>query len=247
MALPTAKSFFGFLKSIFTGYVRGDGNFLISAGKALQRLGQRMVRLSQPGKAGFQPKAPVVKPYQPPMPSKGIPPKPIAPSRAQPYAGPSARKSVSMPAVPGGIAPEYSDGLDVAVSSSWIAGLNFRPLGGRAQIVSQPLGSRLGSNVGMRDYLFQKGDLTMVTKGASKNNSEGRYTYPNVPRKVMNDMLFAPSKGRFYWWGYGGSKALRSYSNRAKIGNRLRAKGRYLRRNPKSPHKISRKRAQRSH
>ena len=247
MALPTARSFLGFLKSIFTGYVRGDGNFLISAGKALQRLGQRMLRIDQPGPGGFQPKAPTVKPYQPPSPHKGVPPKPFAPSRPQAYAGPTARRPTSMPATPGGIAAEYTDGIDVGVQSSWIAGVNFRPLGGRAQIVSQPLGSRLGSNVGMRDYLFQKGDLTMVTQGASKNNSEGRYTYPNVPRKVMNDMLFAPSKGRFYWWGYGGSKALRSYSNRAKIGKRMRARGRYLQRNPNSPHRISRSRAKRSH
>lgn len=242
MALPTAKSFFGFLKAIFTGYVRGDGNFLISAGKALQRLGQRMVRLSQPGKAGFQPKAPTVTPYQPPKQATG---KPIPPAAPSPLPG-VFPKRVS------GVGPQdkfiYTDGIDVAVNSSWIAAVNFRPLGGRAQVVHQTFGrSRLGSSVGQRDYLFQKGDLTMVGKGASRNNPSGRYTYPNVPRKVMNDMLSSPSKGRFYWWGYGGSKALRSYSNRARIGKRMRATGRYLTRNPRSPHHISRSRAKRSH
>jgi hypothetical protein len=108
------------------------------------------------------------------------------------------------------------------------------------------MGSRLGTNVGMRDYLFKKGDLTMVTENASKNNSDGRYTYPNVPRKVMNDFLMSPSKGRFYWWGYNGSKALRAYSNRAKIGKRLKRKGSYLRRNPVSPHRIKKSKAKRS-
>ena len=213
----------------------------------MQRLGQRMLRIDQPGPGGFQPKAPTVKPFQPPAPPKGGFIKPVAPSLPRPYTGPTARRPTSMSATPGGIAAEYTDGLDVGVVSSWIKGVNFRPLGGRAQIVAQPLGSRLGTNVGMRDYLFQKGDLTMVTEGASKNNAEGRYTYPNVPRKVMNDMLFSPSKGRFYWWGYNGSRALRAYSNRAKIGKRMKARGRYLRRNPNSPHRISKKRAKRSH
>lgn len=245
MAIPTARSFLGFLKSIFTGFVRGDGNFLISAGKALQKLGQRMVRLQQPGPGGFQPKAPAVTPYQPPAPHKGVPPRPFPPSLPSQLQGTFPRRVA-------GVGPQdkfiYTDGIDVAVNSSWIAGVNFRPLGGRAEVVQQTFGkSRLGSNVGQRDYLMQKGDLTMVTKNASRNNSGGRYTYPNVPRKVMNDMLVAPSKGRFYWWGYGGSKALRSYSNRARIGTRMRATGRYLRRNPRSPHAISRSRAKRSH
>lgn len=247
MAFPSPRAFLGFLKSVFTGYVRGDGNLLISAGKALQRLGQRMMRVGQPGPGGFQPQVPVVRPFQPPAPHKGVPPKPIPPSLPRPYAGgPAGRRPVALPAVPGGVAPEYSDGLDVKVDSSWIAGLNFRPLGGRAQVVAQPLGSRLGTNVGMRDYLFKKGDLTMITTEGSEKNAEGRYTYPNVPRKVMNDMLMSPSKGRFYWWGYGGSKALRAYSNRAKVGKRLKRRGNYLRRNPVSPHRISKKRASRS-
>jgi hypothetical protein len=214
MRLPSPTSFMRFLTAVFNGYARGDGNFLISAGQALMRLGQRLQRTQAPGKDGFTAKV-TAKP-QPPAP----------PPRTRPLGTGQ------------GDQPQYTDGLDVGVKSSWILGLNFRPIGGVGEIVQAPMkGGRLSNSGAQRAYLFSKGDMTMVLKEPSQENGSGRYTYPRVPRKVMNDMLMAPSKGRFYWWGYNGSKGLRTYSNRAEIGQRMKRQGSRLVANPKSRHK----------
>ena len=214
MRLPSPTAFMRFLTAVFQGYARGDGNLLISAGQALMRLGQRLQRTQAPGKDGFTAQV------------TAKPSPPSAPPRTRPVAG------------RGKSPPEYTDGLDVAVKSSWILGVNFRPLGGVGQVVQAPMqGGRLSNSGAQREYLFSKGDLTMVLKNPSQENGSGRYTYPRVPRKVMNDMLEAPSKGRFYWWGYNGSSGLRTYSNRAEIGSRMKRQGSRLVANPKSRHK----------
>lgn len=225
MAAPTPGSFLKFFQAVFKGAAQGAGNILVSASQALARLGARLQRIGAPGKQGFQPKAPTVKPFQPPKPS-AVPPRP---GRTAPGAAP---------------VQQYTDGLDFAVRSSWIAGINFRPLGGRTDAVNLAMvPGRLSSAVNVRQYLMERGDLTMIVINPSRNNPGGRYTYPRVPRKVMNDMIMAPSKGRFYWWGYGGSVGLRNYSNRASIGRRMRSAGRFLIRNPISPAGRSRSRS----
>ena len=213
MRLPSPVAFMRFLSAVFNGYARGDGNFLISAGQALMRLGQRLQRTNAPGKGGFSGTMAV----------KPVPPAP--PPRTRPLQG--SREQ-----------PTYTDGLDVGVKSSWILGVNFRPIGGVGEVITAPMqGGRLSNSGVQRAYLFNKGDLTMVLKNPSYENGSGRYTYPRVPRKVMNDMLMSPSKGRFYWGGDNGSKGLRTYSARAEIGQRMKRQGSRLVANPKSRHK----------
>lgn len=222
MAAPSPGSFLKFFRAVFKGSAAGAGNILVSAGQALARLGARLQRLSPPGAAGYQPKAPVSRPFQPPKP----PPVPPKPGKVAPGAGP---------------VQTYTDGIDFAVRSSWIAAVNFRPIGGRADVVNFAMQTgRVSSQANVREYLMQKGDLTMVVINPSRQNPGGRYTYPRVARKVMNDMIMSPSKGRFYWWGYNGSQGLRTYSNRAQIGRRMRSQGRMLIRNPVSRDRVRR-------
>lgn len=109
----------------------------------------------------------------------------------------------------------YEDGADVKCDSSWIGAFNFRLMGGD-----------FGGEQNPRDI----GDLTMATLKASRNNTEGRYLYPSVPRTVMNMAIMAPSKGQFYW------AVLRHYSNRGAIGRRMLRTAHHLITNPNSPH-----------
>jgi hypothetical protein len=124
--------------------------------------------------------------------------------------------------VPSGGEPrprKYTDGIDYQVRSSWIAAFNFRPLsGGKGGLVQQFKGnafpSKLPSNTG---------DLTMITTRASYANPSGRYTYPNVPRAIMDRAVDTSSAGKYYWG------VLRYYSNRSLIGRRMRRTSRRLR------------------
>ena len=109
----------------------------------------------------------------------------------------------------------YQDGQDVDVDSSWIGAFNYRTWGGD-----------YGADQDPRDI----GDLTMVVLKPSAPNPSGRYTYPSVPRKVMDGAMRAPSKGKFYW------STLRYYSNRGAIGRRLLRTAVHLIANPDSPH-----------
>lgn len=107
---------------------------------------------------------------------------------------------------------DYTDGEDFDVESSWIKAVQFMPMGGRH--LSTP------RKQGHQPTMADKGDLTMEVLKPSSKNPSGRYTYPHVPRMVMNSMVKAASKGKFYW------KTLRFYSNRALIGRRMKAKSR---------------------
>lgn len=232
--IPTVGSFLSFFRAVFTGAAATVGGLLVTAGQALTRLGQRLKGLNQPTAQGFQP-APAPAPSAPTV-------QPGAPGFRPNWAGlPAPSASAARPnarPLPGE-APTYSDGIDYKASSSWIAGINFRPVGGVAGGISRAvIGGRLSVGA-TRTYLTQKGDLTMVLINPSRQNTSGRYTYPRVPRAVMNSMVLAPSKGRFYWWGYHGSSALRTYSNRASIGRRMIRQGRFLKANPHSRHKAT--------
>lgn len=89
-----------------------------------------------------------------------------------------------------------NDFRDVPVASSWIKGAQFQP-----------------HNKGQCD-VHQKGDFVLIVKKSGK-----RYVYPNVQRRVYQAFINAPSKGKFYWYGGGGVRPLRSFSTEA--GRRL--------------------------
>lgn len=114
--------------------------------------------------------------------------------------------------------PNYEDGIDFRVSSSWVAGLNFRPLhAGKGGIVQHYTGPRIPTTLP-----DNKGDLTLITIRPSYANPTGRYIYPNVPRTLMDQAVRASSPGRFY------HRSLKHYSNRSLIGRRMRRTGRRL-------------------
>ena len=219
-----------FFRAVFTGAAATVGGLLVTAGQALTRLGQRLKGLNQPTAQGFQPAPAPAQRAQPgvalPPGSTGVPgfrpdwkslPPPTGSNRLPPDhgkpAGPGERRV-------------YLDGVPFFVKSSWIANIMFKPFGGVLGAVRQAItGDRLASGAN-RTYLTQKGDFTLTIIRPSKNNSSGQYTYPRVSRMVMDAMVVAPSKGKFYWWGGQGSPALRSFSNRPLIGVRMRMKTR---------------------
>jgi hypothetical protein len=61
------------------------------------------------------------------------------------------------------------------------------------------------------------GDLDMWVLTVSKSNPGGKYTYPRVPRWVMDDWMAAGSKGQYYHYG-----DIRTYSDRRAIFQRFR-------------------------
>ena len=107
---------------------------------------------------------------------------------------------------------DYVDGEDFSVASSWIKAVQFMPMGGRNLAAPK--------KKGYQPTNADKGDLTMEVLRPSAPNPSGRYTYPHVPRSVMDKMVKADSKGKFYW------KTLRFYSNRSLIGRRMKASSR---------------------
>lgn len=121
---------------------------------------------------------------------------------------------------------DYVDGQPFNPGSSWIKSLTFRPLIYRQEQYGDDAPEELrgrgvpGFNVPDREYgkvrlrLLDQGDLIMETEPNSKNTS-GRYTYPNVPRSLMDAWTRAPSAGRFYHSKRGNGP--QAYSNRAAI------------------------------
>jgi hypothetical protein len=123
-------------------------------------------------------------------------------------------------------ARDYTDGAPYDPGSSWIKSLTFRPLLYRTEQYGEDAPEELrgrgvpGFAVPDREYgklrlrLLDQGDLIMATEPNSKNTS-GRYTYPNVPRSLMDAWTRAPSAGRFYHSKRGNGP--QTYSNRAAI------------------------------
>ena len=123
-------------------------------------------------------------------------------------------------------ARDYTDGAPYDPGSSWIKSLTFRPLLYRTEQYGEDAPEELrgrgvpGFAVPDREYgklrlrLLDQGDLIMETEPNSKNTS-GRYTYPNVPRSLMDAWTRAPSAGRFYHSKRGNGP--QTYSNRAAI------------------------------
>jgi len=123
-------------------------------------------------------------------------------------------------------ARDYTDGNPYDPGSSWIKSLTFRPLLYRTEQYGEDAPEELrgrgvpGFAVPDREYgklrlrLLDQGDLIMATEPNSKNTS-GRYTYPNVPRSLMDAWTRAPSAGRFYHSKRGNGP--QTYSNRAAI------------------------------
>ncbi len=123
-------------------------------------------------------------------------------------------------------ARDYVDGEPFNPGSSWIKSLTFRPMLYRQEQYGPDAPEELrgrgvpGFNVPDREYgrirlrLLDSGDLIMETEPNSKNTT-GRYTYPNVPRSLMDAWTRAPSAGRFYHTKR--SNGPQSYSNRAAI------------------------------
>ena len=120
----------------------------------------------------------------------------------------------------------YVDGEPYNPNSSWIKSLTFRPLLYRTEQYGDDAPEELrgrgvpGFAVPDREYgkvrlrMLDQGDLIMATEPNSKNTS-GRYTYPNVPRSLMDAWTRAPSAGRFYHSKRGNGP--QTYSNRAAI------------------------------
>ena len=218
--IPTVGSFLSFFRAVFTGAAATVGGLLVTAGQALSRLGQRLKGLNQPTAQGFQPAPAPAQRAQPgdiPVGGKPYPPAPL-PSTAIP-------PGRNRPFVPG-MAPEYLDGMDAYVRSSWIAGLNFKPFGMPVGTPHSTGKKGFLANAVNRIHLREKGDFTLILIKPSMNNPSARYTYPRVNRSIMDAMLKAASKGKFYWWGGDGSPALRSFSSRPLVGMRMRMKRR---------------------
>lgn len=123
-------------------------------------------------------------------------------------------------------ARDYVDGEPYNPGSSWIKSLTFRPFIYRQEQYGDDAPDELrgrgvpGFNVPDREYgklrlrLLDQGDLVMETEPNSKNTT-GRYTYPNVPRSLMDAWTRAPSAGQFYHRK--GKNGPQSFSNRAAI------------------------------
>lgn len=127
----------------------------------------------------------------------------------------------------------YIDGQPYNPGSSWIKFLTFRPVLYRMEQYGADAPDELrgrgvpGFAVPDREYgkvrlkLFDSGDLIMTTE-PNQQNSSGEYTYPNVPRSLMDAWTRAPSAGQFYWRNArGGARqnrnGIQTYSNRAAI------------------------------
>lgn len=139
----------------------------------------------------------------------------------------------------------YQDAVWIAVGSSWIKALRYQPMKYKAvralpDEYSQSMQDYLNGGQGPRSVkssgfipmpasgVIEKqgykrnpdrdiGDLDMWVKKESKVNPSGRYTYPRVPRWVMDDWMAAGSKGQYYHHG-----DIRIYSDRRAIFQRFR-------------------------
>lgn len=130
----------------------------------------------------------------------------------------------------------YQDGQVVGVSSSWIESLQFTPMRYRAvralpDEYAQSMDSyksggtkrdgRQAGYIAMPESQAERrgpndsGDLTMKVKKASNANPSRRYTYPKVPRYIMDEWLSAATAGSYYHQGH-----IQVYSDRRTIFQR---------------------------
>ena len=118
---------------------------------------------------------------------------------------------------------EYKDAQPEPVISSWIESLTFTPMRYRFER-ALPDQYTTGGHSGFinvpDEQLARKGpddvgDLTMKVIRPSAPNPSRKYTYPMVPRAIMDEWLTYGSAGKFYWEGQ-----IRGYSNRRVIFQR---------------------------
>ena len=131
---------------------------------------------------------------------------------------------------------EYKDAQPEPVISSWIESLTFTPMRYRFERAlpdeySQGIysyragGTQRNSNqagfINVPDEQLARkgpddvGDLTMKVIRPSAPNPSRKYTYPMVPRAIMDEWLVYGSAGKYYWEGQ-----IRGYSNRRVIFQR---------------------------
>ena len=117
----------------------------------------------------------------------------------------------------------YKDGQPVAVISSWIESLQFTPMRYRFEraLPDQYTTAGQGGFISVPDEQTARkgpddvGDLTMKVIRPSAPNPSRKYTYPMVPRAIMDDWVSDASLGGYYWHGQ-----IRGYSNRRVIFQR---------------------------